>query len=86
VPTVYAWRIRQRLYRIYASLLELERDVMSHANDDRAALLGRLDAIERRADALKLPVAYADQFYVLREHVIFVRQRLASLTSKAGDT
>jgi TRAP-type uncharacterized transport system substrate-binding protein len=82
VPTVYSWRIRNRVYRIYGSLLELERDVLGHAAEDRAALLGRLDGIERRADALKLPVAYADQFYVLREHIILVRQRLTSLAGE----
>jgi hypothetical protein len=78
VPTVYRWRIRQRVYRVYASLLELERDVRRHAVGDRAGLLERLDTIERRADALKLPLTYADQFYVLREHILLVRQRLTS--------
>jgi hypothetical protein len=78
LPTLYAWRIKQRVYRIYASLLELERDVLGHADEDRAGLLGRLDGIERRAEALKLPVAYADQFYVLREHIGLVRRRLTS--------
>jgi TRAP-type uncharacterized transport system substrate-binding protein len=82
VPEVYRWRIRQRVYRIYGSLLELERDVLGHVADDRAGLLGRLDGIERRADALKLPVAFADQFYVLREHIALVRRRLTSLTGE----
>jgi hypothetical protein len=26
---------------------------------------------------MKMPLAFADQFYVLREHIGFVRQRLA---------
>jgi len=81
VPTVYRWRIRLRLLRIYEALLELERDVRGHAVGDRDALSGRLDEIERRADDLKLPVAFADQFYVLREHIGLVRRRL---TAKAG--
>lgn len=84
VPTVYNWRIRQRLYRVYASLLELERDVLGHAAEDRAGLIGRLDDIERRADALRLPLGFADQFYVLREHIVFVRRRLTSLASEGG--
>jgi TRAP-type uncharacterized transport system substrate-binding protein len=82
LPAVYRWRIRLRVYRIYGALLELERDVRGHASEDRAALLQRLDAIERRADGLKLPLAYADQFYVLREHIGFVRRRLTSLASE----
>jgi hypothetical protein len=79
VPTAYRWRIRLRIYRVYAALLELERDVLSHATQERAGLLARLDAIERRAEALKVPLAFADQFYVLREHILLVRQRLTSL-------
>jgi TRAP-type uncharacterized transport system substrate-binding protein len=82
VPQVYAWRVRLRVYRIYAALLELERDVLGHATEHRAGLLDRLDAIERRADVLKLPVAFADQFYVLREHIGFVRRRLSSLAGE----
>ena len=84
VPSLYSWRIRLRLYRIYGSLLELERDVLASAAGERSALLGRLDAIERRADALKLPLAFADQFYVLREHIVFVRQRLGALAAADG--
>jgi TRAP-type uncharacterized transport system substrate-binding protein len=79
VPTVYRWRVRGRLYRVYAAMLELERDVRSNAGGDLAGLLARLDAIERRAEALKLPLAFADQFYVLREHIGLVRRRLAAI-------
>jgi hypothetical protein len=82
VPSIYSWRVRQRVYRVYGALLELERDVLGHAVEDRASLLARLDAVERRADALKLPVAFADQFYVLREHVALVRRRLTSLAGE----
>ncbi len=82
VPAVYSWRIRLRVYRVYGSLLELERDVLRHAAEDRSGLLERLDAIERRADALKLPLSFTDQFYVLREHIMLVRRRLTSLTGE----
>ena len=86
LPTLYRWRIRNRLYRIYAALLELERDLRGHAPAQRAALAERLDAVERRADALRLPLGYADQFYVLREHIAFVRGRLdaAAGTTREG--
>ena len=81
VPAVYRWRIRSALYRVYGALLELERDVMGHAPADRAALLERLDGIERQAHGLKMPLGFADQFYVLREHVQLVRSRLTKLAA-----
>jgi hypothetical protein len=77
VPTLYRWRIRSRLYRIYGALLRLERDVLGHVREERPALIERLDDIDQQADVLKMPLAYADQFYVLREHISFVRARLA---------
>lgn len=86
VPAVYRWRIRGRLYRVYGALLQLERDVKVHAPADRGALLERLDEIERQAHALKIPLGFADQFYVLREHVQLVRSRLTTLAAVApGD-
>lgn len=78
VPTFYRWRIRQRLYRIYGALLELEHEVSRHTAAERAGLLERLDAIERRADLLELPLSFADQLYVLRDHVQLVRRRLGA--------
>jgi TRAP-type uncharacterized transport system substrate-binding protein len=84
VPNLYRWRIRQRVYRIYGALLELERDVKGH-RADRAALLERLEGIERRADALRVPVGFADSFYVLREHILFVRSRVATPAAEPRD-
>jgi len=39
-------------------------------------MLKRLDEIEKGVNTMKVPLAFADQFYVLREHIRFVRDRL----------
>ncbi|HET9594000.1 MAG TPA: TAXI family TRAP transporter solute-binding subunit [Anaeromyxobacteraceae bacterium] len=83
IPALYRWRMRLRLVRIYGLLLEIERDLRARGAEDRAALAERLDAVERRADVLRVPAGFADQFYVLREHVGFVRRRLDALASGA---
>jgi TRAP transporter TAXI family solute receptor len=77
VPSVYRWRIRRRLYRIYGALLDLERDALGHRAEP-AALLERLASIERRAESLTLPVAYTNELYVLQEHVMLVRRRVTA--------
>ena len=41
-------------------------------------MLKRLDDIERGVNNMKMPLAFADQFYVLREHIRFVRDQLSS--------
>ena len=38
----------------------------------------RLDDIEDEVNKMKMPLAYAEQFYVLRDHISFVRGRYAN--------
>lgn len=76
-PDLYRWRITSRIYRWYGVLLALERDMHEHAEPEkRKELVKRLDAIEQGVNSLKVPRSYADQFYVLRQHIGFVRERL----------
>jgi TRAP-type uncharacterized transport system substrate-binding protein len=87
VPGLYAWRVKSRIYRWYGSLIAIERSALSeHSAAERASLIERLDAIEESVNGLKMPLAYADQFYVLREHIGFVRRRLTqSRDAQRGD-
>ncbi|NML30793.1 TAXI family TRAP transporter solute-binding subunit [Paraburkholderia antibiotica] len=78
VPGLYAWRVKSRIYRWYGALIALERGALSeHSATERDALIEKLDTIEDSVNGMKMPLAYADQFYVLREHIGFVRRRLA---------
>ena len=76
VPQLYGWRIRSRLYRWYGALIALERGVTSQTPEECKAMLEQLDEIEASVNRMKMPLAFADQFYVLREHIGFVRARL----------
>lgn len=77
LPPLYRWRIRSRISRRYGALLELERDALDeHTPAEQAALLGKLDEIEQAVNRMKVPKSFADQFYVLRQHIEFVRERL----------
>lgn len=76
VPALYHWRIRSRINRWYGILISLERDMLAHPlPDERAALLERFDIIEADVNRMKIPLAYAEQIYVLRDHIDFVRDR-----------
>jgi hypothetical protein len=78
IPALYRWRVRSRIYRYYGSLIAIERDALKDpSQEDRKALFLELDHIEASLNELRMPLAYADAFYVLREHVGFVRSRLA---------
>jgi hypothetical protein len=78
VPSLYAWRVKSRIYRWYGALIGIERAAMSETTSatERGALMRQLDEIDDSVNAMKMPLAYADQFYVLREHIGFVRGRL----------
>ena len=78
VPWLYRWRLSWRIYRRYNELMALERAAFGHNTPkERADLLRRLDEIEKRVITLKLPGSFADQVYLLRTHINFVRTRLA---------
>jgi NMT1-like family len=84
VPWLYQWRVKARIYRWYGALIGLERDAFSTSTQDgRKDMLKRLDDIERGVNNMKMPLAFADQFYVLREHIRFVRDQLTTETSGA---
>ena len=75
--SLYRWRTKSRIYRSYRALLALEQDLMVHyAPEKREELLGRLDDIEKVVNGMKVPAFFAEQFYVLRGHISFVRGRL----------
>jgi hypothetical protein len=79
IPALYRWRVRSRIYRYYGALIAIERGALADSTDEeRKRLVAELDQIEASLDRLRMPLAYADAFYVLREHVGFVRSRLAA--------
>ncbi len=78
VPPLYRWRVRSRIYRWYGALMALERDMLANPTPERAQeILKRLDDIQEAVNNLRTPLAFADQLYVLREHISGVRNRLA---------
>jgi TRAP-type uncharacterized transport system substrate-binding protein len=96
VPVLYRWRIRSRIYRWYGALITLERAALASPapkegqeaatgldDQQREELLARLDDIENGVNNMKVPIAFADQFYVLRQHIGFVRQTLTGKTTAA---
>ncbi|WP_366515652.1 TAXI family TRAP transporter solute-binding subunit [Solimonas marina] len=76
-PYLYGWRIRRRIYKHYGELMALERAMLEPLTpEQRAELLQRLDRIEKSVVSMKTPGAFADQAYILRRHIRFVRDGL----------
>jgi hypothetical protein len=81
IPLLYRWRIRLRILRWYRALLHLEKDLIAHPESEmQEDFLSRLDQIEREVNKMRVPAYFGDQFYVLRQHIGFVHDRLVGST------
>jgi len=82
-PWLYSLRIRARIYRRYGELMAVERAMLSQAApEEEEKLLKRIDEIEKSIISVRMPSSFADEVYVLRAHINFVRNRLAARESK----
>ena len=80
IPPLYRWRIRSRIYRWYGILIKIEREMQrKQTTEQLEELHQRLVEVENSVDNLHLPIAFADQLYVLREHINMVRLRFDAM-------
>jgi TRAP-type uncharacterized transport system substrate-binding protein len=85
LPVAYQLGVRLRIYRCYRPLLRIERDLFGELTPEHLKELHqRLDEVEHLVNQLKVPASFADQFYELRVHITFVRQRLEAAGAHAG--
>jgi hypothetical protein len=76
-PALYGWRSRSRIYKWYGKLKFLEeawrRDPGARPRDE---WLAELDQLEARVNRIRTPLAFANQLYILREHIGLVRRAM----------
>jgi hypothetical protein len=82
LPALLRLGIRLRIYRRYRELLALERDLHFWPPERHAELLARLEEIQQEVNHMKVPASSADQYYVLRGSIGYVRQRMADRSSQ----
>jgi TRAP-type uncharacterized transport system substrate-binding protein len=81
IPALYRWRMRRNIYRWYGELRFIETAVR-RGEGDPAVQRASLDSIDQRLDRMRVPLAYAAEFYMLRSHVQWVRDLLRDPLSK----
>jgi hypothetical protein len=77
VPPLYRLRVRSRIFRWYRQLRQIEDDA-AEKGVDRAELAKQLDRLDAKASHIKVPLAYTDELYSLRQHIDMVRAKLAA--------
>ena len=76
-PSVYAWLVKSRIYKLYGELRYLETQLHNTQHPlDAATCRKELDAIEVRVNHLRLPVAFSSHLYELRTHIALVRSQI----------
>lgn len=74
VPPLYQFRVRSRIFKWYARLRDIETrfDTATPA----APLLDELNALDRAAQRIRVPLSYTDELYALRGNIQLVRKKL----------
>jgi TRAP-type uncharacterized transport system substrate-binding protein len=82
IPALFQWRMKLRINRWYRLLLLAEQDTLVQQSTEKLeALARRIDEIESELHKMKVPASYGDQFYALRTHIHFVRNKLQAARS-----
>ena len=86
-PAVYSWRVRSKVYHWYGELKYLEGQLRERpAVDKLPAYLDRLDWIEDQVNRIRLPLAFSNHVYFLREHIELVRNAILRASTKGAAT
>lgn len=76
-PPVYRWRVRRRIFRWYAVVLDLEADLRESQNSETIeTAIERLGRLQREITGIRVPLSYAEELYNLRMHLRQVREDL----------
>jgi TRAP-type uncharacterized transport system substrate-binding protein len=83
VPPLYTYRVRQRVFRWYARLRQVEVG-MEEGSANPTELLNELDELDRVASQIAVPLAHADELYALRNNIDRTRRRLLGRPEGGG--
>ena len=76
-PATYKWLHRRRLWRLHRQLAELGHDVAGDKGAERRGeYRSRLNDIEAQVCALRVPLPFEDEVYLLRGHLALIRSAL----------
>jgi TRAP-type uncharacterized transport system substrate-binding protein len=78
IPSLLNFKERNRLYRRYGVLLDLERDLRARqlSETEIQEASARLDKVEQDISEMKFSLDFSDRIYTLRQHVDYVRGQL----------
>ena len=87
IPPLYFWWNRRKLYKYYEDLKHLEMEIGEDSTPGRMMEYQEtLNRIEAFINEVRVPLALFKEVYMLKEHVDFVRKKLARLEQRSKET
>ncbi|RLB69849.1 MAG: C4-dicarboxylate ABC transporter substrate-binding protein [Deltaproteobacteria bacterium] len=86
LPLTYRWRMRSRIYRWYDTLQVLDYEVrQKHSRQAVAQFIARLNEIENEVRQISVPLPYASELYLLRQHIDLLRRQVKEIDVDEGE-
>ena len=78
-PALYRWRTRRRIYRWYRRIRMLDSRLLKPSTpSQRQVDREETVRLEREIAEVKVPLSYMEEFYNLRLHLAYIRDRLSA--------
>ena len=83
-PAIYGWSMRRRILRLYGELKFIEAELDLGPAVDPELVSRQLDGFENRVNRMRVPNAFSQMLYTLKQHIALVRQRIVSSRPKGS--
>ncbi len=84
MPSGFHWVMRHQFHRLYTELRRIDRSIATSDSKQLSAHLDRLEELEDRVTALRVPVTYASMIYALKAHISSVLNRVRIAQDNLG--
>lgn len=83
-PLIYRWIIRERVRRFYRKLKTIENRLTGEWTVEQLGQLSEeIEAIDREAMPLKIPLRHSDSYFSVKVHINLIRTRLNAKITEA---
>lgn len=85
LPAAYRVFVERRIFRLYGELKVLEMELERHGSGAAPPeVIAELDQLARRANHLRVPLAYAQRLFILKSHIALAQQEAAKRGGTGG--
>ena len=78
LPPTYRWSVRKRIFHWYEQLQHIDQSSNEIASEENLELcLANLDKIEQEVREIEIPLSYANELYMLRQHIDLLARQIS---------